>query len=160
MSRRRVCGMTSADQGNQAAEDRALCVLEARHSIGIRGDRSFLGRIWPPYTVLHHAEVEYEIFFTAEILRTHRWLTPLDELQCFCRGISYGDRTAELYLYPVRQAEYSKEAAAQFRVEVLPMIKNWLDAEMSKSDTHYLRGQVLVIEWTGETHKMHLLRRR
>jgi hypothetical protein len=40
------------------------------------------------------------------------------------------------------------------------MIKNWLDAEMSKPDTRYLTGQTLVIERTGETHKRHLLRRR
>ena len=74
-------------------------------------------------------------------------------------GISYGDRTAELYLYPVRQSEYSKEAAEEFRTEVLPMIKNWLETEMSKPDTQYVNWNTLVIEWTGETHKMHVMRR-
>jgi hypothetical protein len=77
-------------------------------------------------------------------------------------GVSYDEpqRNAELYLYPVRQNEYSEEAAREFRIEVLPMVKYWLDAEMSKPDTQYLTGHTLVIEWTGETHKRHLLRRR
>lgn len=75
-------------------------------------------------------------------------------------GVSYGDRTAELYLYPVRLREYSEEAAEEFRTEMLPAIKNWLDAEMSKPDTQYLTGQTLVIEWTGRTHKTQVLRRR
>lgn len=77
-------------------------------------------------------------------------------------GVSYEEpqRNAELYLYPVRQNEYSEEAAEEFRMEVLPMIKNWLDAEMSKPDTQYLTKQTLVIEWTGEIHERHVLRRR
>ncbi len=78
------------------------------------------------------------------------------------KGVSYDEprRYSELYLYPVRQSEYSEEAAREFRIEVLPMIKNWLDAEMSKPDTQYLTGHTLVIEWTGETQKRHVLRRR
>jgi hypothetical protein len=75
-------------------------------------------------------------------------------------GISWGDRTAAMYLYPVRQNEYSEEAADEFRIEVLPIIKHWLDAEMSKPDTQYLTGNTLVIEWTGKTHKRHVLQRR
>lgn len=75
-------------------------------------------------------------------------------------GISFGGRGAELYLYPVRQSEYSEEAAQEFKMEVLPMIKNWLDAEMSKRDSEFLLRQTLVIEWTGETHKRYVLRRR
>jgi hypothetical protein len=74
--------------------------------------------------------------------------------------ISYGERSAYLYLYPVRQNLYSEEAAKEFRMEVLPVIKNWLDAEMSKPDTQYLSGQVMVIEWTGNAHKRYVLRRR
>ncbi len=65
-----------------------------------------------------------------------------------------------MYLYTVRQNEYSEEAAEEFRIEVLPMIKHWLDAEMSKPDTQYLTGNTLVIEWTGKTHKRHVLQRR
>ncbi len=76
------------------------------------------------------------------------------------RGVLYGSRSAELYLYPVRRSDYSAEAAEEFRVDVLPMIKNWLAAEMSKPDTAYLLRQTLVIEWTGESHKRHVLRRR
>jgi hypothetical protein len=78
------------------------------------------------------------------------------------KGVPYDEprRNAELYLYPVSQSAYSKEAAEEFRIEVLPMIKNWLDAEMSKPDTQYLAGHTLVIEWTGDTHRRHLLRRR
>lgn len=78
------------------------------------------------------------------------------------QGVSYDEpqRNAELYLYPVRQSEYSEEAAEKFRSEVLPTIKNWIDSEMSKRDTEYLSGQTLAIEWTGETHKGHVLRRR
>jgi hypothetical protein len=78
------------------------------------------------------------------------------------QDVSYDEpqRNAELYLYPVRQSEYSEEAAEKFRSEVLPTIKNWIDSEMSKRDTEYLSGQTLVIEWTGETHKGHVLRRR
>jgi hypothetical protein len=76
-------------------------------------------------------------------------------------GVSYDEpqRNAELYLYPVRQNEYSEEAASAFRMEVLPIIRNWLDAEVSKPDTQYLTRHTLVIEWTGEVHKMHVLRR-
>jgi len=78
------------------------------------------------------------------------------------KGVSYDkpQRNAELYLYPVRQNEYSEEAAEEFRIEVLPIIKSWINAEMSKLDTQYLAGHTLVIEWTGETHKRHVLRRR
>ena len=78
------------------------------------------------------------------------------------KGVSYDkpQRNAELYLYPVRQTEYSEEAAEEFRIEVLPIIKSWINAEMSKPDTQYLSGHTLVIEWTGETHKRHVLRRR
>jgi hypothetical protein len=76
------------------------------------------------------------------------------------KGVPYDEpqRNAELYLYPVSQSRYSKEAAEEFRIEVLPMIKNWLDAEMSKPDTQYLAGHTLAIEWTGDTHRRHLLR--
>ena len=45
-------------------------------------------------------------------------------------------------------------------MEVLPVIKNWLDTEMSKPDTQYLSGQTMVIEWTGNAHKRYVLRRR
>ena len=78
------------------------------------------------------------------------------------KGVSYDkpQRNAELYLYPVRQNEYPEEAAEEFRIEVLPIIKSWINAEMSKLDTQYLAGHTLVIEWTGETHKRHVLRRR
>ena len=78
------------------------------------------------------------------------------------KGVSYEEpqRNAELYLYPVRRNEYSEGAAVEFRIEVLPIIKNWINAEMSKPDTQYLAGHTLVIEWTGETHKRHVLRRR
>ena len=75
-------------------------------------------------------------------------------------SISAGERTAYLYLYPVRQDLYSKEAVQQFQMDVLPMIKDWLGAEMSKPDTQYLGGRTMVIEWTGEIHKRYVLRRR
>src|SRR5580658_9492808 len=67
------------------------------------------------------------------------------------KGVSYEEpqRNAELYLYPVRRNEYSEGAAVEFRIEVLPIIKNWINAEMSKPDTQYLAGHTLVIEWTG-----------
>jgi hypothetical protein len=119
-----------------------------------------LGRIWPTYTILHHTEMEYSIFFTAKVFRPVVASLKLMNYRVSSEGVSYGDRTAELYLYPVRLSEYSKDAAEEFRMEVLPMIKNWLNAEMSKPDTQYLTGQTLVIEFTGETHKRHVLRRR
>jgi hypothetical protein len=37
--------------------------------------------------------------------------------QVSAEGISYGDRTAELYLYPVRLSDYSKEAAEEFQMK-------------------------------------------
>jgi hypothetical protein len=76
-------------------------------------------------------------------------------------GVSYDEpqRNAELYLYPVRQSEYSEQPVEEFRMEVFPMIRNWLETEISKPDTQYLKRQTLVIEWTGDTHRRHVLRR-
>jgi hypothetical protein len=64
-----------------------------------------------------------------------------------------------LCLYPVRIDQYPEEAAAEFKLAILPKMKKWLTSELVKPETRVFgHAECLVVEWTGSHHKFHQLR--
>ena len=82
---------------------------------------------------------------------------PESELTRFRKLLHYG-RGGELYVYPVRRAEYPDEASEQFVLRVIPKMRSWFDREMSKSETQF-QAKTLAVEWNGNRHKTHEFRR-
>jgi hypothetical protein len=81
---------------------------------------------------------------------------PESELTRYRKLLQYG-RSGELYLYPVRRAEYSDEASEEFTAKVIPMMRSWFDGEISKSETQF-QAKTLVVEWAANRHKTHQFR--
>jgi hypothetical protein len=82
---------------------------------------------------------------------------PESELTTYRKLLHYG-RQGELYLYPVRRAEYPDEGSEEFSAKVVPMMRSWFDTEMSKPETQF-QAKTLVVEWIGNRHKTHEFRR-
>jgi hypothetical protein len=82
---------------------------------------------------------------------------PESELTRF-RKLLQRERTGEIYFYPVLRTEYSEKAADEFKVKVMPMMRSWFDSEMSRHQTQF-QAKTLVVEWIGDRHKSHELRR-
>jgi hypothetical protein len=81
---------------------------------------------------------------------------PESELTRYRKLRQYG-RSGELYLYPVRRAEYPDEASEEFTATVIAMMRSWFDGEISKSETRF-QAKTLVVEWAGNRHKTHQFR--
>jgi hypothetical protein len=67
-------------------------------------------------------------------------------------------RAAHLCLYPVRRASYPEAARAEFSTDVLPHLRRWLGEKRSQPETAILGHEQMVVEWTGQTHRVHELR--
>ncbi len=64
-----------------------------------------------------------------------------------------------LYLYATRIDQYSDDALEEFKTEILPKMKAWLDGEIAKPETSKLgNSESFVTEWTGVEHRIHYLR--
>ena len=113
-----------------------------------RPNRSFLTARWNP----QYSPRPKLIGPIVASLKMH----PESELTRFRKLRHYG-RGGELYLYPVRSAEYPDDASDEFVVKVVPMMRSWFDREMLKSETQF-QAKTLVIEWTGGGHKTHEFR--
>ena len=114
-----------------------------------RPTRSFVTLRW-------NAQYSPEPKFKGPVVASLR-MYPESELTRFRKIRQYG-RSGELYLYPVRRAEYPDEASDDFKGKVMPMMRTWFDREMSKPETQF-QAKTLVVEWIGRSHKSHELRR-
>ena len=82
---------------------------------------------------------------------------PESELTTYRKLLHYG-RQGESYLYPVRRADNPDEGSEEFSAKVVPMMRSWLNTEMSKPETQF-QAKTLVVEWIGNRHKTHEFRR-
>jgi hypothetical protein len=67
-------------------------------------------------------------------------------------------RAAHLCLYPVRRASYLEAARSEFSTDVLPHLRRWLCEKRSQPETAILGHEEMVVEWTGQAHRVHELR--
>jgi hypothetical protein len=66
-----------------------------------------------------------------------------------------------LCLFPVRVDQYPQGAVDEFKSEIMPKMKRWLDRELTKPETSVLgNSEFLLVEWTGSQHRFHRLRSR
>jgi hypothetical protein len=74
---------------------------------------------------------------------------------------SDGDSTPILCLFPVRVDQYPQSAAEEFKSEILPKMKEWLDCELTRPETAVVGlDECIVVEWTGDQHRCHQFRWR
>jgi hypothetical protein len=68
------------------------------------------------------------------------------------------DRESWLILYPLDGHLYPTAAADDFAARILPALRSWLDAQVTKPDTAILGCEEIVVEWCGLNHELHRLR--
>jgi hypothetical protein len=72
-----------------------------------------------------------------------------------------GDNEPILCLFPVRVDQYPQSAAGEFKSEILPKMKEWLDRELTRSETAVVGlDECFAVEWTGDQHRCHQFRWR
>jgi hypothetical protein len=65
-----------------------------------------------------------------------------------------------LSIFPVRIDQYPQSVAEEFKSEILPKMKVWLDGELTRSVTDIAGREGFAVEWTGGRHRCHRLRWR
>jgi len=71
-------------------------------------------------------------------------------------SISYNrDRTINFSLFPLSITDYPDVAIDDFNNQLLVTIKQWIEAQINKTDTAILGIEELIVEWDGKEHLIH-----
>jgi hypothetical protein len=57
-----------------------------------------------------------------------------------------------MQVYPIRVEHYSDLARSEFRLKVLPDLRNWLSRQLDKPETAVLGHEQVIVTWNGTTH--------
>jgi len=70
------------------------------------------------------------------------------------------DREPKMLICAVKKDEYSEPGAIEFEEIILPQVHAWIKEQLSKSELEFQQAEELIVEWTGEAHKLHNLQLR
>ena len=68
------------------------------------------------------------------------------------------DLTSIFNLYVLSKEDYPEIAAHEFCDSIIPEIREWLKVRLSRPTTAIIGVESLLIEWTGNEHKKHMMR--
>jgi len=74
-------------------------------------------------------------------------------------GINRRLEIGHFYIFPIPQTQYSEQAQVDFKTNVLPKIRSWIDSELGKGETEIsVTNQELFIVWNDNRHTLKLVK--